>query len=166
MLHELENAIENQPWVILLIGPPLSGKTTFIRKYFKDIDYNLISRDQIVLDVHGSDDYNSAFKSVNQREVDRLLSRRFIEYSSSKKNVIIDMTNMTSRRREQSLSYFKGYYKIAIIFPILSKEEYIKRDKKRSSEEMKSIPMGVINNMISSYQVISKSEGFDKVISL
>ena len=167
MLHELQKSLENTPWVILLIGPPLSGKTTFIRRHFGELDYDLISRDQIVMDLHGSSDYNSAFKSVNQREADKILSNNFMESASSKRNVIVDMTNMTRRRREQSLSYFnKDYYKIALIFPVLSKDEYIERDKKRSEEEKKTIPMSVVNSMISSYQTISKDEGFHKVISI
>ena len=77
------------------------------------------------------------------------------------------MTHMTSKRRKYNLSFFGSeYYKLAVIFPILKDEEYISRDKKRTEEEQKSIPMSVIKGMISSYQPVNKSEDFDKVISL
>jgi hypothetical protein len=56
--------------------------------------------------------------------------------------------------------------KVAVIFPILEWDEYRKRNTKRQQEEMKFIPENVIKNMISSYQPINPSEGFDKVISL
>jgi predicted kinase len=42
-----------EPYVIILIGPPLSGKTTWIRQNFEPGTFELISRDQIVMDVHG-----------------------------------------------------------------------------------------------------------------
>ena len=61
------------PYVIILIGPPLSGKTTWINKNFEPGSFELISRDQIVLDLHGKNDYNTAFKTVDQKEVDNIL---------------------------------------------------------------------------------------------
>ena len=156
-----------EPYVIILIGPPLSGKTTWINKNFEPESFELISRDQIVLDLHGEDDYNTAFKSVDQKEVDRILVNKLSTTAKERKNAIVDMTHMNSKRRKYNLSFFGSeYYKLAVIFPILKDEEYVVRDKKRTEEEQKSIPMYVIKNMISSYQPVNKSEGFDKVISL
>jgi predicted kinase len=155
-----------EPYVILLIGPPLSGKTTFIRNTFKDESFELISRDQIVMDVYGSDDYNEAFNRVDQKEVDKVLVNTMISVSKSKKNAIIDMTNLSSKRRRYNLSFFDDYYKMAVIFPILDESEYERRNSKRTLEERKTIPMHVIKNMISSYQPIKHDEGFDRVISI
>lgn len=156
-----------EPYVIILIGPPLSGKTTWINKNFEPESFELISRDQIVLDLHGENDYNTAFKSVDQKEVDRILVNKLSTTAKERKNAIVDMTHMNSKRRKYNLSFFGSeYYKLAVIFPILKDEEYFVRDKKRTEEEQKSIPMYVIKNMISSYQPVNKSEGFDKVISL
>jgi len=154
-----------EPFVILLIGPPLSGKTTWIRENFPTTD--VISRDEIVMEVYGSRDYTEAFGKVDQKEVDRVLNQRFIDLSSEKKNVIVDMTNMTLKRRKATLNYFSDdYYKMAVIFPILSDDEYKIRNEKRIKEENKDLPMHVIKNMISSYNPISPEEGFNKVISL
>ena len=42
---------------------------------------------------------------------------------------------MASKRRKQNLNYFTNdYYKLAVIFPILSEEEYVKRNQKRIEE--------------------------------
>jgi predicted kinase len=155
-----------EPYVILLIGPPLSGKTTFIRNTFKDESFELVSRDQIVMDVYGSDDYNEAFNRVDQKEVDKVLVNTMISASKARKNVIIDMTNLSSKRRRYNLSFFEDYYKMAVIFPILDEMEYEKRNSKRTLEENKTIPMHVIKNMISSYQPIKHDEGFNRVISI
>lgn len=156
-----------EPFVIILIGPPLSGKTTWIRKNFADKEVELISRDQTVLDVYGSDNYDDAFNNVNQKEVDRVLLKKMLDVSGAKKNAIIDMTHMGSKRRMQNLSHFgKDYYKLAVIFPILTDAEYEKRNAKRSVEENKNLPMHIIKRMISQYQPIRPEEGFNKVISL
>lgn len=154
-----------EPFVIILIGPPLSGKTTWIKKNFPDT--TVISRDEIVMEVFGSRDYTAAFKSVNQKQVDRVLDQRLKDANSSKENAIVDMTHMTSKRRKSNLNYFSDdYYKIAVIFPILSDQEYERRNSVRIKEENKDLPMRIVKNMISSYQTIREDEDFDKIISL
>lgn len=154
-----------EPFVIVLIGPPLSGKTTWVRENFPTTE--VINRDDIVMEVYGSKNYTEAFKNVDQKEVDRILHERLVDSNLQKKNVIIDMTHMASKRRKHNLNYFSNdYYKLAVIFPILSEDEYERRNKKRIEEENKDLPMHIVKNMISSYQPVSSDEGFDKVISI
>lgn len=157
------------PYILILVGPPLSGKTFFYKKFLSEIDINveLISRDETVMEVYGSRNYTEAFNNVDQKEVDRVLTQKFLDASSLNKNVIVDMTHMTSKRRKQNLNYFSDdYYKLAVIFPILSDEEYVKRNKKRIEEENKDLPMHIVKRMISSYQPIRSDEGFNKIVSL
>jgi predicted kinase len=157
------------PFVIVLIGPPLSGKSTWIRKNFleKDIEVTIISRDDILMEMSDTDDYSDAFNTVPQKEVDVELQRRLLEAANDSNNTIIDMTNMTSKRRRHNLEYFGDEFtKIAVIFPILEWDEYKRRNDKRKSEENKWIPEHVIKRMIGTYQPIREEEGFDKVVSL
>ena len=150
---------------MMLIGPTLSGKSTYIRNNYPNVE--VISRDEIVMEVFGSRDYNLAFKEVDQKEVDRVLASRLKEANDSKKSVIIDMTNMTVKRRMATLRNFdKDFSKIAVVFPILSDEEYIKRNIDRNSKENKWIPPFVIKSMIDSYQEPSIQEGYDRIITL
>jgi len=154
-----------EPFVIILIGPPLSGKTTWIRENFPTTE--VISRDEIVMEVYGSRNYTEAFNNVDQKEVDRVLTQKFLDANKEKRNVIVDMTHMVSKRRKQNLNYFTDdYYKLAVIFPILSEAEYERRNQKRIEEENKDLPMRIVKSMISSYQPITSDEGFNKVISL
>lgn len=158
-----------EPYILVLIGPPLVGKSTWIRENFisKDIDVNVISRDQLVMDLYGSDDYNKAFKEVNQKEVNSMLERSFVEASQNGDNVIVDMTNLTSKRRKSTLNYFGDeYQKVAVIFPPVDWEEIKRRNEKREKEEQKTIPEHVIKNMLSSYQPVKEEEGFDKIVSI
>lgn len=151
------------PYVILLIGPTLSGKSTFIRENYPDT--NVISRDEIVMEVAGTRDYNKAFFQVDQKRVDEILEIRLKEANKQKISTIVDMTNMTLKRRSQTLRYFDdSFYKVAVVFPILSDEEYQKRNIDRNAKENKWIPPNVIKGMIESYQPPTTEEGFDNII--
>jgi len=155
----------NKPFVILLVGVPLSGKSTWIRNNHPAT--RIVSRDELVMEVYGSDDYNTAFKEVNQKDVDRLLDLRLKEVNTNKENVIVDMTNMVVSRRVKTLRYFsEDYYKEVIVFPVLDLDEYDRRNKERNVNENKWIPPFVISSMLNSYQEPTLDEGFDKITIL
>jgi predicted kinase len=154
-----------EPFVMLLVGPTLSGKSTWIRNNYPTI--NVISRDEIVMEVAGTRDYNKAFETVDQKLVDRVLAERLTDANLTKTSTIVDMTNMTVKRRSQTLRYFDdNFYKIAVVFPILSDEQYQMRNIDRNSKENKWIPPSVIKSMIDSYQEPTSDEGFSKIILL
>ena len=77
------------------------------------------------------------------------------------------MTNLTSKRRRTTLNHFDvNYTKIAVVFPIIDWDEFMRRNKKRELEENKVIPEHVIKKMLSFYQPIKSDEGFDHIVSL
>jgi len=154
----------------LLIGPPLSGKDTFLKTCHElfNPDSVIISRDDILMSLHDTDDYSEAFHKVDQKEVDRLLNQKIQDCIDGKKNVIINMTNLTKRGRNRHLSKFPNsdYVKIAIVFPKLDITEYINRNLKRKNEENKFIPLNVIQSMIDNWEDVTSDEGFDSIIKL
>ena len=153
------------PFVIFLVGPPLSGKDTLIRN-LELSNVVVVSRDDIVLEMCPGLNYNDAFKSVNQKQVDKVLKARLIDLANSGKNVIINLTNLRRKKRNLFKSYFsKEYVKVSIIFPILSLQEYEKRNKVRFESENKNISRSVMEDMINGYESIDESENFDKVIN-
>ena len=156
-----------KPKVILLIGPPLSGKDTYLKS--KDFsDFTMISRDDILMSLHDTNDYSEAFHKVDHKLVDRLLNQKIQDCIDNKKNVIINMTNLTKRGRNRHLSKFPNsdYEKIAVVFPKLDINEYINRNLKRKNEENKFIPLNVIESMISNWEDVTSDEGFDQIIKL
>ncbi len=154
-----------EPFVMLLVGPTLSGKSTWLKINYPNV--KVISRDEIVMEVAGTTDYNKAFEQVDQKLVDRVLAERLAEANSTKTSTIVDMTNMTVKRRSQTLRYFSDdFYKISVVFPILSSEEYERRNILRNSQENKWIPPHVIQSMIDSYQAPTQEEGFHQIILL
>ena len=154
----------NKPKVILLIGHPLVGKSTWVRSNYPNA--KIISRDDIVLEVYGSDDYNMAFDYVDQKEVDKILTQRLIQAGLQSDDVIIDMTHMASKRRMKNLMKFPNHTKIGVVFPHLDDDEITRRNQYRLITEKKSIPISVVKNMIQSFQVPNKDEGFDEILFL
>ena len=154
-----------EPFVMMLIGPTLSGKSTYIRNNYPNVE--VISRDEIVMEVFGSRDYNLAFKEVDQKEVDRVLAKRLKDANDLKTSVIVDMTNITVKRRMATLRNFdKDFSRVAVVFPILSSDEYTRRNIDRKEKENKWIPPFVIKSMIDSYQEPTLEEGYDTTIIL
>ena len=153
--------------VIFLVGPPLSGKDTFLRKNNYE-NYEIISRDDIMMSLHNNDDYTEAFKSVNQKLVDKLLNEKIYSAINSKKNVVINMTNLTVRSRHRNLCKFcqEIYDRIAIVFPKLTTDEYKIRNQKRKEEYNKFIPIEVINDMVEKWEKVTLEEGFNTIVNL
>ena len=153
-----------EPFVLVLVGPTLSGKSTWIRNNYPET--YVISRDEIVMEVAGTRDYNLAFETVDQKQVDKLLLERLQQAGLNGISTIIDMTNMSAKRRKATLLNFPNHTKVAVVFPILSDEEYQKRNIDRNSKENKWIPPSVIKSMIDSYQEPTYEEGFDQIFFL
>jgi predicted kinase len=151
------------PFVIILSGIPMSGKSTWVRENYPDT--LAISRDEILMEVAGTRDYNLAFKTADQKLVDKLLAKRITDAATQKVDVIIDMTNLSRKVRVKNLSYFSDdYYKVSVVLPILDSEEYKRRNDFRSVNENKFIPPFVIKSMMDSFVLPTDDEGFDKII--
>ena len=119
------------------------------------------------MEVFGSRNYNDAFRNVNQKDVDKVLRQRISDVARSGNNVIVDMTNISPKRRRSTLSNFsKDYNKVAVVFPTLSDNDYLFRNNQRMIKENKSISLSIIKDMISSYVPPSLQEGFNEIISL
>lgn len=153
--------------VILLVGPPLSGKDTYIRKSNYE-NYEIISRDDILMSLHYNNDYTEAFNTVNQKLVDKLLNDKITTAINKKKNVIINMTNLSVRSRHRNLCKFRKdtYDRVAVVFPKLTMDEYKDRNEKRKLEDNKYIPMGVIIDMLAKWENVTLEEGFNTIIKL
>lgn len=153
------------PFVMLLSGVPMSGKSTWIKDNYPDTI--VISRDNILMEVMNTKDYDKAFFEADQKIIDKKLNEKLKIAGKLKQNVILDMTNISVKTRARNLSFFsEDFYKIAIVFPILTSDEYKKRNEFRRINENKSIPTSVLNNMINSFTIPSYKEGFDEIIKL
>lgn len=172
-IRNIKNILENNNNVLLLlVGIPLSGKSTFVNLLFKELgnesnSINVISRDDILMNESNESNYEKAFNTVNQKEVTKKLNAK-LEMAKEVKSGrwIIDMTQLSEKRRKHHLSFFKNYYKVAIVFPIPNEAEINKRNLKREKSEGKYISKVVIEHMLSKYSPVKKQEGFDLIIKI
>lgn len=168
------------PIMIMMVGLPASGKSTWVKSFLsnslKDIrrnetkEFKIISTDDIieemaklegVLDNNGNVDYNKAYYKFNGFS-NKEMKRRLSDAISNRNNFIWDQTNMSEKIRRKRLKRVDEYYKISVIFSI-SDEELKRRSMVRLQETGKSIPDHIIESFASIYERPSKTEGFDFV---
>ena len=123
---ELQDSYENE--VIVLIGLPCSGKST-VRAEFPN--HEVISRDDIIESLYEGETYNEKFAKSDDKEIRKVLEARKKALISEKKDVIIDMTNLTRKSRRKRLSSFPKSYKRTAIVCLTGLAEIKRRNEER-----------------------------------
>ena len=168
----LEKIKKTNNILILMVGVPLSGKSTFIKKIK---DYAIImSRDDLIIEIAKSlpsnkdidISYNDAYNSVNQKQISVLFKEKLNEAGQTGNNYIIDMTNVRPKYRKDTLSYFPNHEKIAIVLDTPTKKELLRRNENRKINENKYIDEEVIDKMINRFTFPTKKEGFDYILKI
>jgi|694.fasta_scaffold28556_13 predicted kinase len=156
--------IKLRPTITFLVGPPASGKSTWVSK--NSGDATIISRDDILDKLRK--DYNLSYvesfsNQELQNKVNSELNNHIAKSLKSIKDIIVDMTNMNKRSRSFILNKVPDIYtKNAVVFNV-PKPELLRRLKKREMETGKSIPLHVVDSFIDSYEKPTNSE-FDNII--
>lgn len=139
----------------VLVGPPLSGKSTWIKENASEDDF-ILSRDQVILDLCPGLTYSEAYKKLDQDPkgpsmISQEFEKRKREAVKSGKNIIFDLTHMSAKSRRRSLSSLpKDYRKQALVF-LTPYDVLISRNITREQEEGKSIPLRVLHDMMKSF---------------
>jgi len=152
--------------VTLLIGPPCSGKSTYI----KDMDFDfIVSSDNIVEKVchENALTYEQFFKLGFHhplRKKQRSLFRYSVEDSKQYQSVVWDLTNLTVKDRKKAMSHYPGADFQAFDFKFNGYEkELLEINKQRGTQQGKVISSDTILTMIDKYEPITKAEGYDFV---
>lgn len=158
--------IKNQPEIIVLIGLPGSGKSTWRDKMLNQshADYIVISSDDEIEQLAKADgtDYSSGFKKYIGKAT-AISKQKFKKAVNNNKNIIWDQTNLTPKKRKSIISQVPDHYKkIAVAFEV-TQDELDNRLKQREQDTGKHIPPDVMKNMANSYIPPTKEEGFDEV---
>jgi tRNA uridine 5-carbamoylmethylation protein Kti12 len=157
---------DNSPKIIILIGLPGSGKSTFINHYLTKKKALIASTDNII-ELRAKKDgitYSEAFNKYDFKEIDREMRSRIAVASKKNEDIIIDQTNMSDKSRVNKMNLVpKTYVRYAIVFwahPEILKD----RLEKRAKDTGKFIPDKVINQMLVNYVPPSASEGYKDII--
>ena len=148
----------------ILIAPPCSGKSTWVRNKIATLNCPYIaSTDDIITSMYPDLTYNEAYAKVNFKEAKRLMREGVADAFKQGNDIIIDRTNMSIKTRKEFIkSVDDTYEKIAVVFP-WDKDTFIKRNESRMITEGKFISLKLWEDFCSNYQRPTKEEGFDKI---
>ena len=157
---------------IVLVGPPCCGKSTWTSEFVeKNPNTTIVSRDAILMEFAERIDekmtYNDAWNKVSQKDVDKEYKKRLREscvYGDN--NIIVDATNMGSKRRIGIMRDVSENFERGVIVFNWDKKTFIERNEKRLKETGKGISIGIWQNMVNNYKSPTKDEGFDKITLL
>lgn len=145
----------NIPSLILLVGIPGSGKTTYAEKYIKDNPNTVhLSSDKIREELWG----NEATQGDNN-EVFSLMQSRAIEALNNGQNVVYDATNITRKDRSYIIALCPKFVKIECHIIWASIETCIERDAARE----RTVGKEVIDRMLKRFQAPYYDEGIDEI---
>lgn len=156
-----------RPNLIVLVGLPGSGKSTWREKFLADcgVEFDIISSDDEVerLCEGAGLTYTEGFSQfVGQATA--ILKQKVKEAVNTGRNIVWDQTNVNAKKRRTILrNTGNRYYKIAVAFELDDDKELQRRLQHREETTGKHIPPHVIESMAKSYVRPTKQEGFDQV---
>ena len=156
---------EKQPEIVIMVGLPGSGKSTYRETLLAMRDYVIVSSDDEIeaLSQAVGLNYTEGFQRfIGQATA--ATKQKFREAVNTGKSIIWDQTNLSPKKRRGILKQVpKNYRKVAVVFEV-DDVELQRRLDTRERETGKHIPPEVIKSMAKSYVPPSKQEGFDQVV--
>jgi predicted kinase len=146
----------NRPKLILTVGPPGCGKTTYANEYIKSNPNTIhLSSDSIRAELYGDESIQG-----NPAEVFSLMQKRAIEALNNGRDVIYDATNITRRDRASIINLCPKFVKIECHIIWTPIETCIERDAARE----RTVGKEVIDKMLKRFQAPFYDEGIDEIV--
>lgn len=145
----------NRPRLILLVGIPGSGKTTYAKEYV-ETRYNTVhlSSDTIRKELYGDESIQG-----DPAEVFSLMQTRAVEALNEGKDVIYDATNVTRKDRASIINVCPKFAKIEAHIIWAPIGMCIERDTTRE----RTVGKAVIDKMLKRFQFPFYDEGVDDI---
>ncbi|CAA0837168.1 Unknown protein [Striga hermonthica] len=145
--------------VIMMVGLPASGKTTWAEKWVKEhpekryvlLGTNLVLEQMKVPGLLRKGNYGERFELLMDR-ASKIFNTLLSRASKIPRNFIIDQTNVYKSARKRKLKPFADFVKIAaVVFP--RAEELKFRGDKRFREMGKAVPDEAVNEMLANFNL-------------
>lgn len=153
--------------IYILVGPPGSGKSTWVEKEFQG-ECTHIGSDAILeaLAEETGQTYDQVFNKY-MKVAEKMMWQEFDKVvEAGCYPIIVDRTNMSIKSRAKFFDRLKNFHKghgyniHAVVFPKPDDEEYQRRLNSRPG---KTIPPFVIESMLKNFQMPRVEEGFASV---
>jgi predicted kinase len=149
--------------VIMMVGIPGSGKTTFCKECLKDWKY--VSRDEIRFSLLKDDDDYFA----REEEVFKQFVQTVNQHIENGDNVIIDATHISKKSRKKVLSRLARptLLPLSDIYCIYMKTPFgTILNRNRLREGRAYVPEDAICSMSQAFEMPELNEGFTKIITI
>ncbi len=146
----------NRPSLILLVGIPGSGKSTYAKKYIPDYPKQAVhlSSDSIRAELYGNESIQG-----NPADVFSLMQKRAVEALNNGYDVLYDATNITRKDRAGIIGMCPKFAKIECHIIWAPIEVCIERDSKRE----RTVGKEVIDRMLKRFQAPYYDEGISLI---
>ncbi|CAL1539438.1 unnamed protein product [Lymnaea stagnalis] len=156
--------------VIMMVGLPGAGKTTWILKHVEENPekrYDVLGTTNIIdkMKVNGlprKENYTGRWDVLTDK-ANKCLNRLIEIAARKKRNYIIDQTNVYASARRRKMQPFEGFQRKAVV--VLPTDEVFKnRVKERTDEEGKDITENAVNEMKANFTLPEEGQCFETVI--
>lgn len=148
--------------LVLMMGAPGSGKTTWARKVISAKTDKYISRDEIRQSIVKE---GEEFFSHENEVIDTFAKQVDEALLTTKRYVYVDATHLTPKSRKQILNKLKNKYeRLYGVHIDVSCSTVQQRNAQRTGNAL--VPYDVVTRMYNSYQKPTEIEGFDAVFEV
>ncbi len=152
--EELVQQLTSEPWVLMLVGLPGTGKSTFIERLQERKKFLVASTDNLIeVEAKASGrTYSQVHREMASKTFRVEMNKRVAEAVKLQQNVVYDQTNMTRKSRNAKFTpFYKGYTKLILVFT-LDEALLEQRLHDRARATGKFIPPTVMQSMRASYE--------------
>lgn len=138
-----------KPMMILMIGLPRSGKSTFVNNVLSSANYICISADNIREELTGDKSIQS-----NDKEVWKLLYEKFDSAIKNKENIVVDNTNLKIKYRKRFVdpALKNNYFVIYASFMNIDEDIILDRIEKTN------FPINIYHRMKAGFENFTEEE--------